>query len=122
MQARQKHNKKTVLLSVICFGLITFGGIFVFAHSNTIGSKASICNTSQYSRVQSGMTKQQIIELWGEPATKRVKDSADQNFFYQGTDEANIKEGWTYRNEQPYAAEVYFDNSGLVKGKNCGQG
>lgn len=68
------------------------------------------------------MTKEKVIELWGKPSTERVKDSADQNFFYQGANEVKIKEGWIYRNGQPDGAEIYFDSSGLVNGKNCGQG
>ncbi len=85
-------------------------------------TEGSICNTSRYTQVQVGMTKQQIIQMWGEPSTKRVKDNTDQNFFYQGAREAKIKEGWMYRNDQPDRAEIYFDSSGLVNGKNCGQG
>jgi hypothetical protein len=69
------------------------------------------------------MAKEQVAELWGKPLSERIKNSPDQNFFYQGASEAKIKEGWIYRTSgQPDSAEVYFDNSGLVNGKNCGQG
>lgn len=81
----------------------------------------SLCKSNQYLQLHVGMTKPQVIELWGEPSTRRVKDSADQNFFYQGATEAMIKEGWIYRSGHPHTVEVYFDSSGLVNGKNCGQ-
>lgn len=122
MRTRFKLSKKTIRISLICFCIGIIVGVFVFMRNSMVSGESSVCKTSHYSLVQVGMTKQQVVELWGEPSMKRVKDNVGQNFFYQGGSETEIKEGWTYRNGQPDSAEIYFDSSGLVNGKNCGQG
>src|SRR5687768_327429 len=121
-----KSNRRTRLYILVSVGLIViFTAIFMFVQMRRAISDAgdSICKSSQYSGIQVGITKEQVVRLLGRPALERVKDNTDQNFFYQGIKETEIKEGWIYRADgQPDSAEIYFDNSELVNGKNCGQG
>jgi len=124
MQSILKFSKRTVLFSVVSLGLLLAIGLFIFARTGrNAPNGGSVCKTSEYSQVHTGMTKNQVTELWGKPHVEREKHSTNENFFYQGANEANIKEGWIYRpSGQPDSAEIYFDTTGLVNGKNCGQG
>lgn len=82
----------------------------------------AVCTSPEYASVKAGISKKEVVVLLGEPSTKHIKRSSNENFFYQGENEANIKEGWVYESSDWKKAEIYFDNSGRVYGKGCGQG
>lgn len=120
-----KFNKRTRLYLILIGLAVLLTAVLMLsqARRTIVNEKDLSCKSPLYSRTQVDMTKDQVIELWGSPSSVRVKDSTDQNFFYQGANEAEIKEGWMYRAVgQPDAIEIYFNSSGLVNGKNCGQG
>lgn len=115
--------KPLIIGASILIGLL-MGSIAMFLFGNSASSSSyAICTSARYRLVMNGMNKKMIMTLLGEPDRKLIKQSLDQNFFFQGDNETKIKEGWIYYHEgYVTAAEVYFSNNGQVSGKNCGQG
>ena len=72
--------------------------------------------------VTSGMPKVAVRELLGPPGHREVKRHLGDYRFGQGALEKQIKEGWIYGDAGTWDAEVYFDTTGRVVGKNQGQG
>ncbi|HSX01519.1 MAG TPA: hypothetical protein VLF67_04740 [Candidatus Saccharimonas sp.] len=82
-----------------------------------------VCADAPYRSITNGMSKAEVTAALGAPKTKRVKDSATQNFFDQGDRESSILEGWIYQDKTIQGgAGIYFDAAGRVNGKGCGQG
>ncbi len=120
----QRNRKSIFLLFLI---LITAMGTLALIYkpfvNSSLGVSSSICTYPRYLSVGIGMAQEQVMRLLGSPTSDRVKDNAQENFFYQGDNEQKIHEGWIFDfSGRTGTIEVYFDSSGYVNGKNCGEG
>jgi len=117
--------KKTWILAGAVGAVILGGGYLAMkmTPANQAGQGQIVCADAPYRSIKNGMSKDEVMAALGAPKSKRVKDSSEQNFFSQGEKEPSILEGWIYEDKTLYGgAEIYFDKSGHVNGKGCGQG
>lgn len=81
-----------------------------------------ICGYPKYKFIQKSLTKNEVTNILGLPSKTKVKSTMDEYIFGQGEMESEIKEGWFYYKFFGWSGgiEVYFDENGIVVGKNCG--
>ncbi len=88
--------------------------------------KCFSCGHPSNDLIEEGLTKDEILESLGEANEIIVKSNMSENLFGQGEErESTIKEGWIYSYPEDGwqgTIEVYFDENGIVIGKNCGMG
>jgi len=82
-----------------------------------------ICAHPNYQLIQISQSKSEIIETLGKANREIIKSNINEYVFGQGNKENQIKEGWIYK----YSGwdghiEIYFNDTGNVIGKNCGNG
>ncbi len=110
---------KNVILP-IAIVIIACAAYFSYQH---FSQERFACSYPPFTRIENGMTADQITDSLGDPDKKVVKDELGGNRFGQGERELQIKSGWIYDlPDWDGGLEIYFDSQNNVIGKNCGHG
>ena len=115
-------NKKILIIAllviIVCAGLY----LYIFPNNKSIEPKF-ICGHPNYELIQNEQNKERIIDIIGNPDQEKIKSEVNTYNFGQGDMENKIKEGWIYNYDGWEGhIEIYFNENGIVIGKNCGNG
>ncbi|MCK4744992.1 hypothetical protein KAS41_02935 [Candidatus Parcubacteria bacterium] len=120
---KNKFFIKIVVISITGIGilfLMFYSGVFLyFQYLET----HFICSHPKYEFIYGGLNKDEIIKILGELDKKIIKSDVNEYRFGQGELEYKIKEAWIYKFfGWDGKIEIYFNEDGIVIGKNCGHG
>ena len=121
--------RKTIAISFAASLVLVLAMVYIYAGTGIIvKSNGLTCSSAEFVAIKNGMSKNEVSNLLGTTKDQRVKKSPIEDMFSQGENAQYIAEGWVYSfgdfsniKNNPFA-EIYFDSSGKVIGKNCGNG
>ena len=80
-----------------------------------------ICSHPKYKLIVNGIGKIEVVNIIGIPDKKIIKSKLSDHVFGCGKFESRVKEGWIYSFfGWGGKIEIYFNEKGMVIGKNCG--